>query len=325
MVKNTTTCIRETLGWSSFELSDKFDNPKFNVKKFNDKMSINSPKLVSLIENIHNLDAKDYKKDKKLYKHYIFSDLKKSHGVKLLISAFIAAGYNFCLQKSGSRLKINQEKIDSKDESKFLVLSSSTLWGNPFTPKNTKETLEVFNSRPDNIYGEHCRFIIIDSGYKEGIDLFDVKYAHIFEEQLTNADMSQALGRGLRNCGQKGLPFIKGKGWELQAFIYSDTFVLPRNVKKFKFFENEKSVIKHLKEKDSQLVFNETFTEQMETIMKNTAVDRMLTDKIHILKKSNWSLTKIALVAVPVTVAGVTLGVKAYRAYKSHKASKLFY
>jgi hypothetical protein len=323
MVKNTVGCVKEILNWSSFELSDKFDNPKFNPKKFMDKMIVNSPKLTALIENINALDAKDYKNDKKLYKHYIFSDLKKSHGVKLLISAFISTGYRFCLEKSGSRLKLNQSMLDSKDESKFLVLSSSTLWGNSFTPKNIKDTLEVFNNRSDNVYGDKCRFIIIDSGFKEGIDLFDVKYAHIFEEQFTNADMSQALGRGLRNCGQKGLPFIKGKGWELQAFVYSDTFVMPKNVANFKFLNKEKSIVKYLKEKDPQLIFNETFTEQMESIMKNTAVDRLLTDKIHNLKKkSSWSLTEIAKVAIPAAIIGTAIGLKAYRAYKIYKVKK---
>ena len=35
--------------------------------------------------------------------------------------------------------------------------------------------------RPDNVYGENIRIILMDGGYKEGIDLFDIKYVHIFE------------------------------------------------------------------------------------------------------------------------------------------------
>ena len=64
------------------------------------------------------------------------------------------------------------------------------------------------------------RFIILDSGFKEGIDLFDVKYVHIFEEQKTSADLTQAVGRATRSCGQKGLEFIPNEGWKLHVYQY---------------------------------------------------------------------------------------------------------
>jgi hypothetical protein len=60
----------------------------------------------------------------------------------------------------------------------------------------------------------------MDSGYKEGIDLFDIKYVHIFEPQLTMADQKQVIGRGTRTCGQQGLKFHPTKGWPLHVFIY---------------------------------------------------------------------------------------------------------
>ena len=55
----------------------------------------------------------------------------------------------------------------------------------------------MYNERPSNINGDNMRFIVLDSGFKEGIDLFDVKYVHIFEPQRTNADYQQAIGLSL--------------------------------------------------------------------------------------------------------------------------------
>ena len=81
--------------------------------------------------------------------------------------------------------------------------------------------LASFNKRPNNINGEDIRFMILDSGFKEGIDLFDVKYVHIFEPQLTKADMTQAVGRATRYCGQKGLKFVPNEGWKLDVFTYT--------------------------------------------------------------------------------------------------------
>ena len=87
-----------------------------------------------------------------------------------------------------------------------------------------KEILVKFNQRPENIHGELARIIVMDSGFKEGIDLFDVKYIHIFEPSVNNADEKQVIGRGTRTCGQKGLDFHPRKGWPLQVFIYDLEF-----------------------------------------------------------------------------------------------------
>ena len=89
----------------------------------------------------------------------------------------------------------------------FYLLSSVAVYDQPITVAMKKSILQKFNSRPDNIYGELARIIVMDSGYKEGIDLFDIKYVHIFEPQTTMADQKQVIGRGTRTCGQKGLQF----------------------------------------------------------------------------------------------------------------------
>ncbi|MEG8004569.1 hypothetical protein, partial [Listeria monocytogenes] len=78
------------------------------------------------------------------------------------MSAFIAAGYNFCVKKDGST-KMSLE-YENDNESNFTVLSSTSLWGIPMAPKIIKQILKDFNERPGNIYGEKCRFIILDSG-----------------------------------------------------------------------------------------------------------------------------------------------------------------
>jgi hypothetical protein len=60
----------------------------------------------------------------------------------------------------------------------------------------------------------------MDSGFKEGIDLFDIKYVHIFEPSTVAADQKQVIGRGTRTCGQKGLDFHPQQGWPLHVFVY---------------------------------------------------------------------------------------------------------
>ena len=102
----------------------------------------------------------------------------------------------------------------------FYLLSSVSVFGKPISVKMKKEILSKFNSRPDNIHGDLARIIVMDSGFKEGIDLFDIKYIHIFEPSINAADQKQVIGRGTRTCGQKGLEFNPIKGWPLHVFIY---------------------------------------------------------------------------------------------------------
>lgn len=112
------------------------------------------------------------------------------------------------------------EELKKTRGNNFFVLNSTKLYDRPINVSTKKQILAKFNERPDNIYGNNARIIVMDSGYKEGIDLFDIKYVHIFEPSVTTADQKQVIGRGTRTCGQKGLKFHPTKGWPLHVFVY---------------------------------------------------------------------------------------------------------
>jgi len=75
----------------------------------------------------------------------------------------------------------------------------------------------AFSDHRLNNYGQIARIIVLDKDYKEGINLMDVKYIHILEQQLSKTDESQIIGRALRKCGHSGLPFDE---WGYSVFIY---------------------------------------------------------------------------------------------------------
>ena len=175
-----------------------------------------SPKMQRLFDQIKALDKRDMRKHGKKFKHFIFSDVKaQGYGAKILAAAFIAQGYHLVFN---DHFKINP----SPGKDNFGVLSSTALYGKPFSQKLKKNLLKTYNTRPDNVYGKNIRIIIFDSGFKEGIDLYDVKYVHLFETPLSEADRKQAVGRATRTCGQKGLQFIPNKGWPLEIFVYQN-------------------------------------------------------------------------------------------------------
>ena len=217
------SCMRKTANFSKIANYHKFDKNVFSPQKFLDDVAEASPKIIQLMKNIENLDSIDQKNHGHKFKHFIFSDVKEGgHGAKIIASAFIAAGYNNVIQaKKVSGVQKLKLYIDAPNSEKNMgLLCSNAIYGSTFNEKLKKELLKLFNERPGNIKGQKLRFIIFDSGFKEGIDLFDVKYVHIFEPSMTVADLKQTIGRATRTCGQKGLDFQPGVGWPLYVYNY---------------------------------------------------------------------------------------------------------
>uniref|UniRef100_A0A6C0HAU2 Helicase ATP-binding domain-containing protein n=1 Tax=viral metagenome TaxID=1070528 RepID=A0A6C0HAU2_9ZZZZ len=256
-------CVRKKSNISKSYDIYKFDNLNFNPKLLLNDIPNVSPKLKTLLDKIEKLDKEDMKKHGKLFKHFIFSDIKSnSAGIKLIASAMLAKKYNlgYIAEPLHGAAKTSDEnskqsndstpisspvakpaETDDKKKNKkkfkkiellsdadllkttqnnFYLLTSVGLYDQNITVAMKKHILSTFNKRPDNINGELCRFILMDSGFKEGIDLFDIKYVHIFEPSVVSADQKQVIGRGTRTCGQKGLKFHPSRGWPLHVFVY---------------------------------------------------------------------------------------------------------
>ena len=238
LLKNNTVfkydpaCLRKKSNWSKTKPEYKFDDVAFDPEIMNKDIHSHSSKLESLLKRISDLDKRDMEKDGRLYKHFIFSDIKTGlYGAKLIAGALIAKGMHLGytaepLEKPtktkthGKMVLDDDEKLLKTKFNNFYLLSSVAVYNQPINVAMKKSILKKFNERPDNVYGELARIIVMDSGYKEGIDLFDIKYVHIYEPQTTMADQKQVIGRGTRTCGQKGLTFHPTKGWPLYVYIY---------------------------------------------------------------------------------------------------------
>lgn len=216
--KKKADCLRTKENWAKIMRHHRFDKPAFDRRQFNYDMSTASPKMIDLIANIKNLDEKDMRREGKRFKHFIFSDVKQGgYGAKIIASALVANGFDHCFTNS---LKVKVPTQNERQET-FGMMSSTAVYEKPFTQKVVKEVQKMYNDRPSNVHGEKIRFIVLDSGFKEGIDLLDVKYVHIFENQRNAADLTQAVGRATRSCGQMGLNFVPNEGWKLHVYQYS--------------------------------------------------------------------------------------------------------
>jgi len=255
-------CIRTIENISDYDFTYRLDHPTFDKAAFKEALPMVSPKLVTLMENIKELDKQGQ------YKHMIFSDLKSEGGAKTIAAAFLAYGYNLVYDKT---LAIQEKAMGKKS---FAMLCSTKLYGKDVGVRFRRDVLGRFNARPDNVYGENIRFIILDYGFKEGIDLFDIKYIHILETPVTVADKKQIIGRGTRFCGQKGLIF--DEGWPLHVFIYKS--VLPERLSAV---HGHRSLYDLFLEKSNIDLTKERFAKELEKRCIQASVDFSLNKTIH--------------------------------------------
>lgn len=275
-------CIRNIANFShikSFHLMEKGD---FNPEMLNLYIEEAAPKVKALFEKIEKLDKKDMATHGKHFKHMIFTDVKSSsYGAKIIASAFAARGFQlaFRVQGPGFSLK-SDEELEETTGNNFGVLMSKTFFDRSMNIKFRKSMLELFNRRPENIKGDLLRFMILDQGFKEGIDLYDIKYVHLFEPLVIQADEKQAIGRGTRFCGQMGLAFHPQFGWPLYVFRYE--VGIPDDLQR-KFLGSKQMFDLFLKYSNLDMR-KVVFAAELEKAAIGAAVDKSLTAAVHLFK-----------------------------------------
>lgn len=276
-ISKTGTCIRKKVNFLFQDKNHKIDKDNFDIKSFESNLNITSPKALELLKNIEILDKNDMKNYNKKFKHIIYTDLRDSSaGSKMIAASMMTKKFKNVYDKT---LKINETEIKKNKDNNFALLSSVQIYNKPFPVKLKKHIIELFNNRDNNINGNVIRFIILDSGYKEGIDLFDVKYVHLFEPLITNSDEKQAIGRGTRFCGQKGLKFHPTLGWPLHVYKYNLVNIDKKIDYHQLFLDNSDLDLKKL-----------IFAKELENISKYGAVDYNLNINLHKYKEINTDL-----------------------------------
>ncbi len=308
------SCVRDMAATAPYKRSMLFNAPDWEAPDVQ-QLSYMSSKFRTLLETIQRVDEEDMKKHGKLFKHFIFTDLRgAAYGAKAIGTFLAANGYDmlFKAEKGFRRRKVvdaQKKPVKGPDgkptyrmvPTKKLKITLAThepveggskrvglLQGNPLWKSQVgidvrKQMLAIFNSRPDNIHGEQIRFMVLDSKFKEGIDLYDVKYVHLMEPAITEADLKQAIGRATRYCGQRGLNFVPNVGWKLNVFLYETQFgnTYPfRQSGKDKVFDAHKYMMSHSGLDLGML----EMTRNLTVLAIKSAVDYDLTYKINNFK-----------------------------------------
>ena len=284
-------CVQKLGNFASYDNMYSFESGPDHIPLTREILASISPKCLKMIEEIEKQDEEDLRVHGHRFKHFIYSGVKSS--TKLLATALmdvlgLQMGYTSTRKEKKNKTDKNWTKINLLDNAvlqdnlynNMYFLSSIDVYEQPINVSMRKELLKRFNTRPENAHGELVRFIVMDSGFKEGIDLFDIKYVHIFEPQLTMADQKQVIGRGTRTCGQKGLDFHPLYGWPLFVNIYDSE--IPEEVR-FGFDDAESVYALYMKTMgiDVRII---NLKADMEKMYIEGAVDNELNESVHSFK-----------------------------------------
>jgi hypothetical protein len=286
-IKKPGDCIRKKLNATERKAADSFDHKDFNGPDFMKRLPEISPKFMALMENIYKLDQADKAKEGHKFKHIIFSDIRGGFGAKFIASAMLATGkYNMIVKKQGNKMVIDGKKVGNKTN--IAILTTAGLYKRstgriPFSNQLITSIIDKkkgFMNQSDNNFGQKCQVLILNGDFSVGIDVLDARYVHFFNPQISEANITQAEGRGTRFCGTTGLKFVKGKGWILDVFNYTSLWDTPESETKIgkgmQPFELARSKISEGDLKTAK------FYNQLRNLMFTSAVDRNLNAGINL-------------------------------------------
>ena len=99
---------------------------------------------------------------------------------------------------------------------KYIIISGNQ----KYSPDNENEINVATNN--DNLDGDVIKVILISKAGSEGIDFKNIRQIHILEPWYNLNRIEQIIGRGVRMCSHKLLPFSKRN-----VSIYMHASILP--------------------------------------------------------------------------------------------------
>jgi hypothetical protein len=300
--KNTGTCIRNKLNVAVRHANHAFDHPKFgDGKDLWDNLENLSPRFLTMLQNIQELDERDTREYGNTYKHIIFSDLKNGFGAKFIASALISTQlYTLIIKKKQDQaeLEIDATKVDGTRNIALLSTISMFRSGHSrlkLSSDNIEQIIDrdngIFNDKR-NAYGGMCQILVLDSKFGVGIDATDVKYVHFFNPQISDSIVTQVEGRATRYCGSTNLWFTKDIGWKVHSFTYegewasaSDKAIIGDGLDPFKLAVEEMASLS-----SEEMLFNN----EMANLLITSSVDWNLNAAVNLGQKMPSELHSIS-------------------------------
>ena len=147
----------------------------------------------------------------------ICKQIQKAEGIVVVYSQLLEGGVipvALALESMGIK---NWNKPLLKGSTQKGPYSYCMLTGSPALSPHPEEAIRIVNT-PENISGDIIKVVLITKAASEGVDLKNIRQIHIMDPWWNLNRVEQIIGRGIRLCSHKALPFEKRNA---QIFLYT--------------------------------------------------------------------------------------------------------
>ena len=182
------------------------DALKANMEYENKAFSYKGTERFFALENIGKYSAK--------IKH-IGEQVSNSTGIILIYSYYLDSGLipvALMLEELGYK-KYGSALLKSKTKSigKYIIITSDPRY------HSDRDVIEKVKAE-DNLRGEKIKIVLISMAGSEGVDFKNIRQIHILDPWFNMSRIEQIIGRGVRTCSHKRLPFEERN---VQLFMYA--------------------------------------------------------------------------------------------------------
>lgn len=140
----------------------------------------------------------------------ITKSVVESEGICLVYSQFLDGGVvplALALEEMGCQ-RYGAPNLLKDPPKKKLNISYTMITGNEDLSPNNALSVKTASDMK-NIDGSNIKIVIISRAGSEGLDFANIRQVHILEPWYNTNRIEQTIGRAVRNCSHKNLPFSK--------------------------------------------------------------------------------------------------------------------
>ena len=207
---------------------------------------------------------------------HILQSVLNSEGIVLVYSQYLDGGLlpvALALEESGL-MNYNGDNMLKSPSVKENGLKYALITGDKSLSTNNAAIVKAAGA-DDNMDGSKIKVILVSRAGSEGLDFKNIRQVHIMEPWYNTNRLEQIIGRGVRNCSHKNLPFSKRN---VMIFLYG--------TKLENDTESADMYVYRVAEEKAMKIGN------VSRVLKETAVDCLLHAGQSGLTEENFNMTK---------------------------------
>lgn len=194
----------------------------FKPDRFYKFAQVYMPTLVRLCDLIEANENKFSFEFQRHTKHCVYTNVSRGHigiGAANTEEAYYSSHLIGSIFKCRSKFYLRKDEKDHPPANRWGV----SILGTGVAQVRQSSTTIIKASNED-VFGSRFKVLVLDSTLMEGFSLYDNSFIYLVDLPGTEAELAQTVGRIMRSCRSKNLPFYEGFGPKVEVHVFRHSF-----------------------------------------------------------------------------------------------------